>query len=139
MRLKLTAGLLAAGLAIAPAVMSPAFLAQEGHPLVGSWHGNWGDQAKRTDLTVVMDWDGTKLTGIVNPGFDQAQMENAKLTPKGWVVHFEVTIKDAAGRPLRCVADGNIDKLGSDRRTLAGTWVCGTTRGDFKLTRDRDY
>ena len=114
--------------------------AQEGHPLVGSWHGNWGvDQAKRTDLTVVMDWDGTVISGIVNPGFDQARIENAKLTPKGWTLHFEVMLKDASGNPVRCIADGKIDKLGSDRRTLAGTWVCGNTKADFSLTRDRDY
>ena len=36
-------------------------------------------------------------------------------------------------------ADGKIDRLGSDRRTLTGTWVCGAVKEDFKLTRDRDY
>lgn len=114
--------------------------AQEGHPLVGSWHGNWGvDQTKRTDLTVVMDWDGSVISGIANPGFDQARIENAKLTPKGWTLHFEVTLKDASGNPMRCIADGKIDKLGSDRRTLSGTWLCGNTKADFMLIRDRDY
>jgi len=117
-----------------------AVFAQEGHPLVGSWHGNWGSgQTKRTDLTVVMDWDGTVISGIVNPGFDQAKIENAKLTPKGWTLHFEVTLKDASGSPQRCIADGKIEKLGSDRRTLSGTWLCGNTKADFMLTRDRDY
>lgn len=133
MKAKLFITMLAAALAITP------LMAQEGHPLVGSWHGNWGDQTKRTDLTVVMDWDGKTITGIVNPGFDQAPLENARLTPKGWIVQFEANIKDSSGRTIRCVANGNIDKLGSDRRTLSGTWVCGTTKGDFKLTRDRDY
>jgi len=32
-----------------------------------------------------------------------------------------------------------LDKIGSDRRTWSGTWTAGTTKGDFKLTRDRDY
>ncbi len=32
-----------------------------------------------------------------------------------------------------------LDKIGSDRRTLSGTWMAGTAKGDFKLTRDRDY
>ena len=115
-------------------------LAQEGHPLVGSWHGNWGlNPTSRTDLTVVMDWDGTALTGIVNPGFDQSKLQNAKLNPKDWTVHFEIDSKDAAGKPARCMVDGKIDKLGSDRRTLTGAWNCGTAKGDFKLTRDRDY
>lgn len=124
-------------------LLGTAFLslsAQEGHPLAGSWHGTWGvDKATRTDLTVVLDWDGQTITGLVNPGFDQAPIENAKLTPKGWIVHFEVNLKDSTGKALRCVADGNIDKLGSDRRTLAGTWNCGAVKADFQLTRDRDY
>ena len=31
--------------------------AQEGHPLVGSWHGNWGlSAADRQDFTVIIDY-----------------------------------------------------------------------------------
>jgi hypothetical protein len=114
--------------------------AQEGHPLVGSWHGDRGTNAKsRTDVTLIMDWDGTQLTGVVNPGFEHMALQNAKLTPKGWTVHFELDAKDAAGKTTRCMVDGKIDKLGSDTRTLSGTWVCGTTKQTFMLTRDRDY
>ena len=121
------------------AIAAPA-LAQEGHPLAGSWHGDWGPNAKsRTDLTVIMDWDGETLTGLVNPGFDQAPLQNAKLNPSNWTVHFEIDAKDSAGKPVRCIVDGKIDKLGSDRRTLTGNWNCGTAKADFKLTRDRDY
>ena len=115
-------------------------LAQEGHPLVGSWHGDRGTTAKnRTVVTLVMDWDGTQLTGIVNPGFEGMTLQNAKLTPKGWIVHFELEQKDKAGKVERCMVDGKIDRLGSDQRTLTGTWVCGNVKQDFKLTRDRDY
>jgi hypothetical protein len=73
-------------------VMVPAsVLAQEGHPLVGSWHGDRGMNAKnRTDVTLIMDWDGTQLTGVVNPGFESMALQNARLTPKGWTVHFEL-------------------------------------------------
>jgi hypothetical protein len=114
--------------------------AQEGHPLVGSWHGDRGTNPKtRTDVTLVMDWDGTQLSGIVNPGFEGMKLQNAKLTPKDWSVHFELDAKDAAGKPTRCMVDGKIDRLGSDQRTLTGTWVCGSVKQDFKLTRDRDY
>jgi hypothetical protein len=50
-----------------------------------------------------------------------------------------VELKDRAGKPTRYVAEGRLDKIGSDRRTLTGTWTAGTATGDFKLTRDRDY
>ena len=114
--------------------------AQEGHPLVGSWHGDRGTTASsRTDVTLIMDWDGTQLTGLVNPGFESMALQNAKLTPKGWTVHFEVEEKDKAGKAVRCMVDGKIDRLGSDQRTLTGTWVCGGVKQDFRLTRDRDY
>jgi hypothetical protein len=114
--------------------------AQEGHPLVGSWHGDRGINAKnRTDITLIMDYDGEKLTGTVNPGFEGMELQNAKLTPKGWLVHFELDSKDATGKPVRCAVDGKLDGLGSDQRTLTGTWVCGSVKQDFRLTRDRDY
>jgi hypothetical protein len=114
--------------------------AQEGHPLVGSWHGDRGVNARsRTDVTLIMDWDGTQVTGLVNPGFEHMALHNAKLNAKDWTVHFEIESKDGAGRAVRCMVDGKIDKLGSDTRTLTGTWVCGAVKQNFKLTRDRDY
>jgi hypothetical protein len=119
--------------------------AQEGHPLVGSWHGDWGTSgAGRQDLTVVVDYtpDGADVTGIANPGYDHAELQNLQLTipkPADWNVRFEVELKDKSGKATRYVADGKLDKIGSDRRTLSGSWNTGTTKGDFKLTRDRDY
>jgi hypothetical protein len=114
--------------------------AQEGHPLVGSWHGDRGTNAKnRSDITLVLDYDGNSITGMVNPGFEGMDVQNAKLDPKGWRLRFELDAKDASGKPVRCTVNGTIDRLGSDRRTLTGTWVCGPVKQDFKLTRDRDY
>jgi hypothetical protein len=125
---------------IAWVAASASLVAQEGHPLVGSWHGDRGNGPKtRTDITVIMDWDGTQVTGVVNPGFESMKLQNAKLTPKDWSLHFDVESKDASGRVTRCLVDGKIQRLGSDQRTLTGTWVCGTVKQDFKLTRDRDY
>jgi len=119
--------------------------AQEGHPLVGSWHGDWGlGAAGRQDLTVVIDYtpDASGVAGIANPGYDHAPLENIQLTipkPTDWNVTFDVELKDKSGKATRYVAAGKLDKIGSDRRTLTGTWSSGTSKGDFKLTRDRDY
>lgn len=117
--------------------------AQEGHPLVGSWHGDWSlpDGSEKSDLTVIMDWDGEAVTGLVNPVTDRGELENAKLDSSNWTVHFEVPMRGEGGATLRCAADGRLEKLGSDQRTLAGTWVCGggRIRAEFQLTRDRDY
>ena len=44
-------------------------IAQEGHPLTGTWYGDFGmTTAQRNDLTVIMKWDGANTTGMVNPG-----------------------------------------------------------------------
>ena len=119
--------------------------AQEGHPLVGSWHGNWGLNATdRKAITLIIDYtpDGAGITGIANPGYDHAPLLNPVLTipsPTDWNFKFEVDLKDKSGKIERCIVDGKLDKLGSDRRTLAGSWNCGGAKNDFKLTRDRDY
>jgi len=121
-------------------IMSAFVFAQEGHPLVGSWHGDKVENpGNRAPITLIMDWDGKAVTGLVNPGYEHLDLKNAKLNPKDWTVHFELDSKDSSGKPVRCLVDGKLDKLGSDRRTLTGTWNCGTTKADFKLTRDRDY
>jgi hypothetical protein len=121
-------------------LLAMTIFAQEGHPVVGSWHGDRGATGtNRSPVTLIMDWDGKEITGLVNPGYEHMTLQNAKLNAKDWTVHFELDSKDSSGKMVRCVVDGKLDKLGSDRRTLTGTWICGTTKHDFKLTRDRDY
>ena len=110
--------------------------AQEGHPLVGTWHGDWGPSAQsRTDVTFVIDWDGKTISGIINPGPDAMKIENATLDPtpdpKGWKVHFEANAKG-----VRVVVDGTIEDITSVRRSVVGTWTQGPTKGDFKMRRD---
>jgi len=119
--------------------------AQEGHPLVGSWHGDWAiGTGGRQDLTLIIDYtpDGKDVAGIVNPGYEHAALQNLSLTiptPTDWSIRFEVELKSKAGKTTRYLAEGKLDKIGSDRRTLTGTWSAEGVKGDFKLTRDRDY
>jgi hypothetical protein len=57
-------------------------LAQEGHPLKGSWLGDYGpNKTTRTQVFLVMDWDGKAITGMINPGTDNIPIKNATLTP----------------------------------------------------------
>ena len=123
--------ILAASLALLPAI------AQEGHPLVGSWHGNWGvNSANRSDITVVLLYDGTTIGGMVNPGPDSMPIKNATLDPAGWKLHFEGDTKDAQGKAVHILADGTISNISNVRRTITGSWTQGAVKGDFKLTRD---
>jgi hypothetical protein len=55
--------------------------------------------------------------------------------PIDWVVHFEGDGKDGKGTTVHYVADGKIENIGLYNRSIVGTWVSGTTKGTFKLTR----
>jgi hypothetical protein len=117
-------------------------LAQEGHPLVGTWHGEWGPSAAhRNDVTLVLEWDGKNIIGLINPGPQSLKLSRASLEPsfdpKGWKVHFEVDAKDRDGKPVRFVIDGAIENLTSIRRSIVGTWTHGDVKGDFKIIRDQ--
>ena len=137
-------------------------VAQEGHPLTGTWYGDFGmTPAQRNDLTVVMKWDGKATTGMVNPGPNSVPLKIARLdvklgtpgsrgtpaqgatpavpavqpTPPTFSVHFEVDAKNKAGGMDHFVFDGKIQNPVAGNRTIVGTWTCGNTKGDFRLRR----
>jgi hypothetical protein len=113
-----------------------ASFAQQGHPLTGTWNGDYGmNPSQRTPVTVVMTWDGKDVKGIVNPGPDS----NATIVAvdvASWNVRFEADVKDASGKMVHVSADGKLEDLGSYHRTISGTWRQGTATGTFKLTRE---
>jgi hypothetical protein len=59
-------------------------VAQEGHPLDGTWYGDFGSTptGPRRDLTVAMKWDGKMITGTVNPGKNAVPIKTATLEVK---------------------------------------------------------
>lgn len=119
-------------------VMMPAGVAQQGHPLVGVWSGDWGTTAgQRHNVVMELIWTNTTLSGNINPGEDDAaQIKTGALNSSNWTVHIEAEGKDAKGAIVKTVIDGQIENLGSPKRTLSGTWVSGTTKGTFKLARE---
>ena len=55
-------------------------MAQEGHPLTGTWGGDWGPNATtRNHLTFVLNWDGKSVTGSINPGPDSVTLSSVYL------------------------------------------------------------
>jgi hypothetical protein len=122
--------------AIFALLLAPVF-AQEGHPMTGTWHGSWGPDAKnRTDVTMVLTWDGKTISGLVNPGPDSVKLKQATLDPSQWAVHFELDMKDKNGTVNHVVVDGKIDDVTLIRRSIIGTWKQGNVEYPFKMTRD---
>ena len=112
-------------------------MAQEGHPLVGSWHGNWAPNAKdRTDVTFILNYDGKDIVGMINPGPDVARLQKATLDASNWGVHFEADMKDRSGKMVHVIVDGKIENVTSRTRKIVGTWTQGGVTGDFEVTRD---
>jgi hypothetical protein len=112
-------------------------VAQQGHPLTGTWAGTWGpDPQQRHHLTFVMTWDGDKVSGTINPGPDAIPIGNINLDLANWIVHIEAETRDASGAPVRIVAEGKLENLGSYHRTISGTWRQGSAKGDFRIVRD---
>ena len=111
--------------------------AQQGHPLTGTWSGDWGaTPAQRNPITLVLNWDGKQVTGIMNPGPDSVMLSSVYLDPATWTVRIEADAKDASGKSAHISAEGRLEDISSYHRRLNGTWKQGSAAGDFKLTRD---
>ena len=118
-------------------LLAGSALAQEGHPLTGTWHGDYGTSAtQRTQFVFLMHWDSKKVDGKINPGANSIPLKVATLDASKWMVHFEADMKDASGKSMPIAFDGKLDNVGSYNRTITGTWTSGAQKGDFKLTRD---
>ena len=122
---------------VAVCLSTPApLVAQEGHPLKGSWVGTWGPSQNHTDdVLIVMNWNGKQLTGMINPGTDNIAIKNASLNPAGWLVHLEGDGKDKSGKVITYVIDGTIQNLGLPHRSIVGTWKSPTESGKFTINR----
>jgi hypothetical protein len=120
-------------LAIICLVLLSGPLAQEGHPLVGTWRGTWGPgPADRHNVTLVLQWDGKMITGVIDPGPNAIRFEKVTLEPGRWAVRFEAAPKNES--PI--VIEATIQDVTNRRRSLVGTWVQGSMKGDLKIFRD---
>jgi hypothetical protein len=117
--------------------------AQEGHPLVGTWYGEYMTGKQPTDLTVIMKWDGKNITGLINPGPNSKPITSAvmDITPGKAAVQGQ---ESTAGIPptfkVRFEVDGmtfegTIKNPVAGNRQLIGTWKRGTQTGTFQIRR----
>ncbi len=117
--------------------LAVATSAQYGHPLKGSWSGDWGTgEDRRTRLLLVFDWDGTQIIGTLNPGPSAVPIATASLDPSSWTVQIEAEGQDDSGAPVPYVIIGELQNIGSSHRVITGSWTQGTVTGDFTITRN---
>jgi len=126
-------------------------MAQFGHPLKGSWSGEWRESASSEHrILLEFKWegkyganpDGGILSGTLNPGPNSAPMKNLKLTPPSggvanadapWELHFEADTKDENGNAVKVVVDGFMENIGAYKRFITGTWQEGAKKGPFRV------
>jgi hypothetical protein len=124
------------GLLVALLIAAPV-RAQFGHPLKGTWSGDWGtSKEKRTHVVLELNWDGKAITGNINPGPKAVAIQKAALDPATWGVHFEGDGKDATGKSVHYTIDGKLENIGAYQRVMSGTWIEGDKKGDFKVVRN---
>jgi hypothetical protein len=124
---------------------------QEGHPLAGTWYGDYGSGAQRRDLTVIMKWDGRAVTGSINPGPTARPLTAVTMTiTPGKPASERQSGSELGGQQstqgvppvfqVRIEVDGNVfegtiqNPVAGNRR-LTGTWTRGAERGTFQLRR----
>ena len=115
--------------------LSTFALGQEGHPLKGSWIGEWsGNKSHDEFVLLVLDWDGKNITGIINPGTDNIDIDKVELDPSDWSVTIEADA-EVDNKPLHYEISGTITQLELPTRSINGTWKSASGSGDFQISR----
>ena len=120
--------------------LAASAFAQFGHPLSGTWSGDWGPKHDR--LLVHMDWDGKQITGTINPGPNAIPLKTVTVVPGTeaqpgiWTIKMDAEGKDSTGKAVTVNVDAKLQNIGSQNRVLTGTWTQSGVKGDFKLTRN---
>ena len=112
--------------------MAVAANAQEGFPLDGTWRAEVASAKTPTTIVLIMQWDGSQVSGTINPGPEGIDFTDAKLTPEGWKV--SISAKDAKGAPV--VFEGAISDLGKYARVLAGKFTAAGVTHDVRFVRE---
>ena len=126
-------------LAIVAMLMLPATaFAQFGHPFNGTYSGGWGkDQTNR--LLFNTAWDGDKVTGTITSAGVTLNVTATDVdysNPEAWKVTMKAEGKDATGKAVSVTAVGTLENLGAYFKVFRGTWIQGTQKGDFVVTRN---
>ena len=128
---------------VAAALLAASTSAQEGHPLDGTWYGEYTTGKQATDITVIMKWDGRSITGLINPGPSSKPLTSVvmDITPgkpaaqgQGSTNGIPPVFKarfDVDGITF----EGTIKNPVAGNRQLIGTWKRGTQSGTFQIRR----
>ena len=131
-------------LVAAVAVFAVTARAQEGYPLTGAWYGDYGTGAQKKDVTFVMKWDGSKASGLMNPGPGSTPITS---------ITMDIIPGKAGGRSLNnpdaaeaippvfnvkivvgdLTLEGKMMNPVGGNRSIVGTYTKGAEKGPFQI------
>lgn len=108
-------------------------IAQEGFPLNGTWRGQWEvPDPPLNRAVVVMEFNGTDINGMLNPGRNSLEFDTITLDPETWTVRMETNTPE--GDPI--IIEGVLEDIGSYNRTITGIWMHGDESYRIVFTRE---
>lgn len=100
-------------------------------PLTGTWKGDWGPTAEhRNPVVLELKWDGTALTGTVNPGPNAVMLTKASFNKDTGMVAMEADAKGHKGETVHYTIEGKVEGT-----SMTGSWNHDDKKGDFKLMK----
>lgn len=107
--------------------------AQEGFPLDGTWRGQRQVGTEPPVMIVmVLQWDGRRVSGVIDPGPHSTKIIRAELIPDGWRVKVEA--HTPTGEAISFT--GVIGRLGAYDRTITGNWIEGGRSYHIRMVRE---
>ena len=116
------------------ALGSPS-VAQEGHPLAGSWLGSLSGSEHFGSVVLRLEWDGRQVTGVLNPGPRSTPIRDAELDSEHWRVQFRVDSSVESGETMTYTVQAQLEDILMPDRRLVGTWSSGSGSGTLQLRR----
>src|SRR5204862_453925 len=106
---KIRTACLVAALLILAACSSGTSSSAAVDPLSGTWVGEWGPSPSRqTEVTVELKWDGTTLSGTVDPERRPFELQKGSFDPKTKAIRMELDGPNSLRETVHYVIEGKV-------------------------------
>lgn len=101
-------------------------------PLSGTWSGDWGPTPEHRNLvTLELSWDGTALTGTVNPGPEAIELDSATFDPATGSIMMTASATNFRDEQVNYTIEGRVEG-----GSMRGSWNHEGGAGDFMISRN---
>lgn len=98
----------------------------------GTWRGVINMPGGQEPVVIIMDYDGDKITGMINPGRSSYNFTSSELDAPNWTLHANATTRD--GSDIQIFA--TLHDIGARNRYLEGMWSQAGASYPFRINRE---